>query len=341
MNSVSPERTEVQKLIDIAKEHSAKKQRDAHMKWRAAADLSRRLLGPNHDATMFCQNNVGKALIAIENYDEAIPLLETALRQAHALYGYVHFSVEHICQSLATAYRAKGDYATAYKHWMAAATSSEAQRGLQHNTTIFCLHQAARAKASAKKFDEALAIFYKVLANTEALHGKSLHTAYVARDTATCLNQLERYKEALQYWRRAFKLLEGSDKKEMAASVSRCFYWTKNKVRALDLAAQSKLVAEVEGLRDDERQYLVALGLTTAQLTAVIEHLKTTYLTGDEGDYQHAGDLRVAVQGNRKQVSDYAKRAAECCCGSYDIELRVLEPDNKVNTIKFGFSYGH
>lgn len=341
MTSVSPQRAEVQRLIDIAKEHSDKKMRDAHMKWRAAADLSRQLLGPNHDATMFCQNNVGKALIAIELYDEAIPLLEASLRQAQALHGYVHFSVEHICQSLAIAFRAKKNFAAAYKHWMSAATSSEAQRGLQHNTTLYCYHQAARAKASAKLFDEALPLFFKVLDTTEKMHGASEQSAYISRDTATCLNQLERYTEALPYWRRAFKLFKASDKKEIFGSVARSLKWTQRKIREALNAEHSKLVAAVEGLSDEDRQYLVASNLTTAQLNAVVEHLKATYLSGDDGDYPHAGDLRVAVKGHEKLISRYRTRAAECCCGSYDHQFEVAESDGNKKTVMVGFSYGH
>jgi tetratricopeptide (TPR) repeat protein len=290
---------------------------------------------------MFCQNNVGKALIAIELYDEAIPLLEASLRQAQALHGYVHFSVEHICQSLAIALRAKKNFAAAYKHWMSAATSSEAQRGLLHNTTLYCYHQAARAKASAKLFDEALPLFFKVLDTTEKMHGASEQAAYIARDTATCLNQLERYTEALPYWRRAFKLFKASDKKEIFGSVARSLNWTQRKIREVLRAEHSKLVAAVEGLSDEDRQYLVASNLTTAQLNAVIEHLKATYLSGDEGDYPHAGDLRVAVKGHDKLVNRYQTRAAECCCGSHDHELEVWEPDGNKKTVMVGFSYGH
>lgn len=341
MTSVSLQRAEVQRLIDIAKEHSDKKMRDAHLKWRAAADLSRELLGPNHEATMFCQNNVGKALIAVELYDEAIPLLEAALRQAQALHGYVHFSVEHICQSLALAFRAKKNFALAYKHWMSAGTSSEAQRGLLHNTTLYCYHQAARAKASAKLFDEALPLFFKVLDSTEKMHGKSQQAAYLARDTATCLNQLERYTEALPYWRRALKLFNESGKKELCDSIARSLNWTQRKIREIRNVEHSKIVAAVEGLSDDERQYLVASHLTTAQLYAVIEHLRATYLSGDNGDYPHAADLRVAVKGQHKLVSRYHTQAAQCCCGSYDHQLEVAEPDGNKKTVMVGFSYGH
>ena len=341
MTSVSPQRAEVQRLIDIAKEHSDKKMRDAHMKWRAAADHSRQLLGPNHEATLFCQNNVGRALIAIELYDEAIPLLEASLRQAQALHGYVHFSVEHICQALGTAFRAKKDFALAYKHWMSAGTSSEAQRGLLHNTTLYCYHQAARAKASARLFDEALPLFFKVLDSTEKMHGASQQAAYVARDTATCLNQLERYTEALPYWQRAFKLFKESDKTEPFGSVARSLKWTQRKIREVRNAEQSKIVAAVEGLSDDDRQYLVASNLTTAQLNAVIEHLQATYLTGDDGEYPHAGDLRVAVKGHDKLVNRYRSQAAECCCSSYDHQLEVVEQDGNKRTVMVGFSYGH
>lgn len=342
MTLVSPARAEVQKLIDTAKEHSAKKMRDAHLKWRAAEELSRQLLGPNHDATMFCKNGVAKALIAAGLHDEAIPLLEATLRQAKAIHGYVHFSVEHCCQALGTAYRAKGDFASAYTYWMSAATSSESQRGLQHNTTVFCYHQAARAKASQKLFSEALPIFYKVLDSAEKMYGASEQVAYASRDAATCLNQLERYKEALQYWRRASRLFRAFGKEELLDKVMRSLHWTQLKVRDIVHAEHSKLVAAVEGLSEEDRQYLVACNLTTAQLMAVLEHLKATYLSGDDGDYPHAGDLRVAVKGREKLVTRYAKQAAECCCGSYDHELKVTEPEDKsTRIVMVGFSYGH
>lgn len=342
MTSLTPARAEVQKLIDIAQEHSAKKKRDAHKLWRAAAERSRELLGHTHEATRFCQNNVGKALVDIGNHDEAIPLLETALRQAQAINGYVNRQVEHIHQSLARAYKGRGDHATAHKHWVAAGTSSETLRGANHTTTIFCFHQAARALASQKLFAEALPLFQTVLAANIATHGDSVNTAFALRDTATCLNQLERYEEAKPFWKRAHKLFAREpSKKDLAASTMRCLNWTRVKVREVRLAEQLQMLALVEAFGDAERQYLAGIGLTERQLEAVVEYLKSTYLLGDYSDYPYADTLRVAIKSRSTQVQAYNEEKRTGCCGSEDVELVVKEANGNVETIMVGFNFGH
>ena len=341
MNSFNPARVEVQQLIDTAKAHSAQGKRDAHELWRAAAQRASELLGPTHDATAYCQNNVGKALVDIGNYDEAIPLLETALRQAQAIHGYVHFAVEHICQSLARAYKQKGDLANAHKYWLAAATSSESIRGLHHSTTIFCLHQGARTLASQRRFAEALPLFRKVLEANVAMYGQSIHTAFALRDTATCCNQLERVSEAVPLWKRAHKLFKKElGKEDIARSTYRCLNWTREKVRAAVRAEQLQVLAAVQGLSEEERHYLVGLNMTHKQLGAVLEHLKKTYLTGDDGEYQYADNLRVAVKTRFTQVHAYHELKRSGCCGEEDVELLVIG-DHGSETILVGFNFGH
>lgn len=342
MTSITPARQEVQKLIDTAKEHSHRQQRDAHKLWRAAADRSRELLGPTHEATMFCQNNVGKALVDIGLNDEAIPLLETALRQAQAIYGYVHFAVEHICQSLARAHRAKGNLSAAHSYWMTAATSSESLRGLKHNTTIYCLHQAARALASDKRFADALPLFQKTHQANLELHGQTVNTAFAARDLATCYNQLERYSDAMPHWRRAHRIFEKlADKKEITSSTFRCMMWTRDKIRAAHKLEQSQMLAAAEGVHELDRTYLVGLHLTNNQLKAVLEHLKATFLTGDDGEYPYADNLRVALKSRPKQVADYQARAKDGCCGAEDVELEVEEKNGAKEIVMVGFNFGH
>ena len=340
MTSFNPTRAEVQALIDIAKEHSAKKKRDAHKLWRQAAERSRELLGATHEATVFCQNNVGKSLVDIGNYEEAIPLLEAALRQSQAIYGYTHFSVEHVCQSLAHAYKARGDHATAYKHWMAAGNSSEALRGLNNQTTIFCFHQAARRLASQRLFDQALPLLQKVIEANKKVHGFTVNSAFSARDLATCLNQLERFEEALPFWKLALRIFEqDANQKDLADKAYRCMNWTRVNVRERRRVEQRLMLSGVEKMGDQDKNYLLGLNLTTKQMAAVVAHLQSTYLNGDE--HEHADSLRVAVKGRDKQVAAYKKIAEEGCCGSEDTELKVREDNGNVDTIYVGFNFGH
>lgn len=342
MTSVTPARAEVQQLIDIAKEHSAKKKRDAHKRWRAASERSRELLGATHDSTLYCQSNVGKSLIDIGNHEEAIPILETALRQVQAINGYAHFSVEHICQSLARAYKAKGDVALSHKYWMSAAGSSETLRGLYHRTTIYCLHQAGRALTSAKRFEEALPLLRKVLDANVAVHGNSLETGYTARDLATCLNQLERFEEALPLWKRAHRIFErAAGKEDIENTLYRCMDWTRDKVRTRRRAAQLEMLASIETLGEADREYLLSLGMTTRQLEAVLDKLKSTYLLGDDSDYPHADTLRVAVKSRREQVLIYNELKKSGCCGEEDVELEVIEDNGNKTTVMVGFNFGH
>lgn len=342
MTSVTPARAEVQELIDIAKEHSAKKKRDAHKRWRAASERSRELLGANHDATLYCQSNVGKSLIDIGSHEEAIPILETTLRQVQAINGYAHFSVEHICQSLARAYKAKGEVALSHKYWMSAASSSQTLRGLHHRTTIYCLHQAGRALTSVKRFEEALALLRKVLDANITVHGDSLETGYSARDTATCLNQLDRFEEALPLWKRAHRIFERAEGKEdIAETVYRCMDWTRDKVRTRARAEQLTLLAAVDGLTAEDARYLADARLSHKQLGAVLDHLKKTYLLGDDSNYQYADTLRVAVKSRPTQVLAYRKQALTGCCGSEDVELQVIEDNGNKTKVMVGFNFGH
>jgi tetratricopeptide (TPR) repeat protein len=339
MNSQQTPRAQLYSLIEIAKEHSEKRKLDAPQKWRAAADLSRSIFGEVHETTIYCQNNVGKALIATRKFAEAIPLLEAALRKARAFHGYAHPSVEHTCQALARAYKARSDFASAHKHWINAAESSETLRGLQHNTTIYCYHQAARCLADQKKFEEALVFFDKVLDATIALHGNCAQTAFVLRDKATCLNQLGRFEDAHPVWSRAFTLFDRNGKRKEATEAFHCMRFTKHRKKAARTAKAMAALANVEGLNDGDRSYIAALNLSTAQLTAVSERLRETYLSSD---FENTSDLRIAVKHNRKQVDDYRERAATGCCGSKDIEFEVHEGrDGNKATIMLGFNFGH
>ncbi len=322
--------------------HSASKASDAHIFWRAAADRSRELLGPNHKTTVFCQNNIGQALVDSEFYDEAIPLLETALRQAQALYGYVSFSVEHVCQSLARAYRAKGNLTMAHKHWLSAAMSSESLRGLLHDTTIFCYHRAARALASDKRFQEALPLFQKVMQANFELHGNTIHTAFAERDLATCLNQLGHHKESVHHWRRSHRIFKADPTKAIVSKDTlRCLMWTRRKIRAERKLEQSQVVAAIEGLSDEDRAYLVTLQLTNKQLAAVLAHIEATYLARENGQYHEFGNLRVALKSRTKQMAAYQARVKEGCCSSQDAELEVVEADGNRDTVLVGFNFCH
>lgn len=339
MNSQQTPRAELHSLIEIAKEHSDKKKLDAPQKWRAAAEFSRSLLGEVHETTIYCENNVGKALIATGKYAEAIPLLEAALRKAQALYGYAHPSVEHTCQALARAYKAKSDFASAHKHWINAAGSSETLRGMQHNTTIFCYHQAARCLANQKKFQEALVLFEKVLDATIGLHGATTQAAFVLRDTATCLNQLERFEDAYPVWVRAFTLFDRNSKRKEATEAFNCMRFTKHRKRAVRKATKLAMLEALDGLSESDRSYIVELNLSIAQVAAVIERLRETYLSSE---FENTSDLRIAAKHNAKQVAEYRERAAAGCCGSEDIEFDVFEGhDGNKATVMLGFNFGH
>lgn len=340
MNSQQTPRAELHSLVEIAKEHSAKRKLDAPQKWRAAAEFSRKLLGEVHETTIYCENNVGKALVAAGKSAEAIPLLEAALRKSQALFGYAHESVEHTCQALARAYKARSDFANAHKHWMNAARSSETLRCLEHNTTIFCYHQAARCLASQKKFEEGLALFDKVLGATIALHGgRTTQTAFVLRDKATCLNQLERFDEAYPFWSRAFVIFDRNNKRKEATEAFNCMRFTKHKKRAAKQAKRLALLEAVDGLNEFDRSYIAGLNLSIAQVEAVIERLRATYLSSE---FDNTSDLRIAVKSDAKHVAAYRERAASGCCGSEDIEFDVLEGhDGNKSTIMLGFNYGH
>ncbi len=205
MKSVNRARDDLQKIIDTAKEHSAKKLPTAFYQWRRAADRSADLLGQYHASTVFCVNNVGKTLVEIGCHKEAISLLEASLRQSITVHGCAHFAVEHACQSLGRAYTAMGRHALAGQWWKAAAISSESLRGKEHQTTVFCLSQQAQALTRLGLNAEALPIFHEVLSRTKNVFGRHVHTAYAARRTAECLNQLGYFEEALPVWKLAVK----------------------------------------------------------------------------------------------------------------------------------------
>jgi len=339
MNSQQGSRAELHSLIEIAKEHTAKRKLDAPRKWRAAAEYSRRLMGEVHETTLYCENNVGKALVATGKFAEAIPLLESALRKANALHGYAHPSVEHTCQALARAYKGKSDFASAHKHWIKAATSSETNRGLLHKTTIFCYHQAARCLACAKNFEEALPLFEKVVAATFAMRGPWNDGGYALRDLATCLNQLGRFDEAESVWSRAFSAFQKGEKRTEAQAAFRSMRFAKHRKLEARAANRLAMLDVLPELSEHERQYVVSRNLTVKQLEAVIERLRATYLASE---YENASDLRIAVKSRLKQVDEYAAAKAAGCCGSQDFEFEVHEDhDGNKATIMLGFNFGH
>lgn len=340
MAQFNPARSEVQRNIDIAKELTARKSPEAPQKWRFALESSIRLLGPAHDVTAFCYGSTGQSLVDNGQFSTAIALLEDALRQTQAIYGYVHFNVERICQALARAYKGVDDNASAHKHWMTAATSSEALRGLNHNTTIFCLHQAARTLACQHRFEDALPVFKKVHDATVDVHGNNVHVAYACRDLATCYNQLGRFEEALPFWKKAHKIFSKDERREVAASTLRTMFWTRDKVRSIKRAAQLEQLKAMD-INETVAAQIADMGFTQKELDTVLAYLKATYLTGDNGDYPYADSLRMAYKSRFSQVHTYHEIKRGGCCGDEDVELEVENDDGRKVTILVGFNFGH
>jgi len=201
--------------------------------WRQAASYAAYLLGHGHDSTIYCQASLGKALVEVGSYYEAVQLLSAVLAQTETDNLRCHNSVELMHQCLARAHQGLGDDQKGYEHWLRAAQISQEKRQLVHGTTVYCYHQAARALARMLRFDEALKLFKLVYQIDRELFGDHIHTAYASRDLAICLNHKRRFKRSLFFWREASALMQQFLQTDdcVRRKVERSHLWTLNKVR--------------------------------------------------------------------------------------------------------------
>lgn len=232
MRKFKAERRSLQRLVDIASQQSAENHPDALQTWNRSAALSQELLGPYHGLTLFCYNHLGKTLVDIGEYEQAILVLEPVLELARGAFGLVHARVEHACQSLGRAYSALGDHVKADQNWEAAAYSSEKMRGVYHLSTIFCLSRKARALRLQGLHEEALTVFSKVFGRTQHVFGCNLQTAFAARELAACYCQLGRFQEAIPIWKHALRCFdEHPNYHKHSLNVKRCLSWTRNQAK--------------------------------------------------------------------------------------------------------------
>lgn len=343
MKSFDKQHAELQKLIDAAKELSARKSYDAYEAWSAAAERCARVVGPYNDWTMFCTINKGKSLVDTRRFEEAIPILETALRQLKAIHGNVHFHVEHACQSLGRAHGELGKLDVAHDYWTRALYSSESLRGLTHDTSIYCLTQAARVLTKQRQVLTALPLYRDLLSRCQVAHGQQVQTAFAARDLAQCLNQLGRFEEAYPHWKQAVKLfnLEPERHERIRDQTLRCMFWTRDQVREAKRAKIDAMLKATVGLSEEERDYLASLNLSVNQVSDVLEHLKYGYLNATfREENKNCRNLRVAVQRSRKLVSAYRKRISWAGDRlTRDTKFHVSEPDGRKQVVMVGFDH--
>lgn len=200
----------LQKLIKAAKLASATNSSNAQNFWLAAAKYSEENLGANHARTNYCYNHLGVALVTAGAFEIAIAILRQRLENVTAIHGRVHYSVEHICQSLARAYRGIGDVELQSACWLEAAGSSEQRRGIEHSTTLFCYHQAARSLIVQGEFESALLILKRLYDVIATIDDKQVRLAYIARDAARSLDKQEKFEAALGWWLLALEHFESA-----------------------------------------------------------------------------------------------------------------------------------
>lgn len=341
--TLSKQHAELQKLIDAAKELSAKKSCHAYDAWSAAAERCAQVVGHYHDWTMFCIINKGKSLVDTHRLEEAIAILETALRQLNSIHGYVHFHVEHACQSLGRAYGKLGKPDLEHVYWTRALYSSQSLRGLSHETSIYCLSQAARALTKQGQVLRALPLYQDLLSRCRTAHGQQVQTAFAARDLAQCLNQLGRFEEAYPHWKLAVKLfnLEPERHGRIRDQTLRCMFWTRDQVREAKRAKIDAMLRSTVGLSEEERDYLASLNLSVNQVSDVLDYLKHGYLNATfREENKNCRNLRVAVQKSRKLMSAYRKKISwEGDRMARDTNFHVSEPDGRKQMVMVGFDH--
>ena len=84
---------------------------------------------------------------------------------------------------------------------------------------------------------------------------------------------------------------------------------------------------------------MIERGYTRAQIEAVLNRAETTYFDSDA--YEYADNVRIARQDNEEECLLFSELEENGCCGCYDEEIQVTEPDGSTSTILFGFNYGH
>lgn len=343
MTSLSKEHAELQELINAAKELSAKKSCDAYQAWSAAAERCAQVVGHYHDWTMFCIINKGKSLVDTHHCEEAIPILETALRSLNGIHGYVHFHVEHACQSLGRAYGKLGKPDVEHVYWTRALHSSQSLRGLSHETSIYCLSQAARALTKQRQVLRALPLYQDLLSRCQTAHGQQVQTAFAARDLAQCLNQLGRFEEAYPIWKLAEKLfyLEPERHERVRVQTVRCMFWTREQVKEAKRAKIAAILRATVGLSEEERDYLSSLNLSVNQVSDVLEYLKHGYLNAEfRKENKNCRNLRVAVKRSRELVSAYTKKISwDGDRLARDTKFHVIEPDGRKEVVMVGFDH--
>ncbi len=163
------------------------------------AGVSARINGPDHLDTLTIRANLGAAHMVAGDAADAIPLLESLLKEAEELSGSNHPSALAIRNNLARCYRLVGrldDAITQYTQVADRHSSPEPESGVDQlvarNNLAFALQQAGR-------LDEAIVVYAENLSQRELALGLDHPDTLVSRmNMASALEESGRVSEAIR-----------------------------------------------------------------------------------------------------------------------------------------------
>lgn len=79
-------------------------------------------------------------------------------------------------------------------------------------------------------------------------------------------------------------------------------------------------------------------GYSQNEIDEIYIEFNSTYDNYDK--FEYTNNLRIARAGNTDDVRQYKRQLKHGCCGQYDTML-IIETNNDIEIILFGFNYGH
>jgi tetratricopeptide (TPR) repeat protein len=170
---------------------------------RGAARIQEELAAqPRTQATLM--ETMGTVYTSLGLYDQAVPLLESALEKRRSLYGDDHLEVARSMDRLGAVLKLKAEYVRALSMHRDALAMRREMLGNEHPDTARSVHELADLLGRMGEFAEAEPLFREALAVRRALGGaQSLEVAQSTEGLALNLFDQGKFEEAVNLMREA------------------------------------------------------------------------------------------------------------------------------------------
>jgi tetratricopeptide (TPR) repeat protein/predicted Ser/Thr protein kinase len=178
--------------------------REAHQLLARARTLQEQVLEPGHPKRARLTFTLGVTLRRLGETEQAVAMLEEALRQIEAAVGPRHLDTARRHHALAIALREKKDFTRALEHARTYVTLLEAFFGAEHLKVAEALDEEGMSLLGLERYDEALRVYEEALASKRKLLAPDDDDLQYSYDgVGQALLGLGRTREAIETLQRA------------------------------------------------------------------------------------------------------------------------------------------